>query len=62
MNQLRSPAFIKIKHTINSCLNTQQLSVAEIMIAAHLDIAESDLLRDIYNIKSQDFSPILEPK
>lgn len=56
-NKFRSRAFMKIKHSINSCITSEQLDSANNMIALHEDIKESDDLFEIYNRKKLELNP-----
>ena len=47
-NKLRSRAYFKIKRTINSCLNAEQLDIALTMIALHPSVDESQHLHQIH--------------
>ena len=56
-NTLRSRNYLKIKRTIQGCVNYKQLQIALTMIANHRNIKESDLLLEIYNEKNKELNP-----
>jgi len=59
MNTKRSRQYMKIKRSINSCVNHQQLQTVISMISNHKDSKEAEALLELYNKQNVELNPDL---